>query len=170
MHFNSRVYLPKPLEEQQEIALQHLKARLLASVDSYIEQHQCDQYANLTPAERSGLKSLKRRSENREVVIYQTDKSGRFSIDTIENYIQSCQPHVAQDARITEEEYAKLKSQMNTHSTVWVRILQAGMSIEQMKRKKDGMVVSDCDFAPLYCLRPGHRTSYETFVWCYNSV
>ena len=43
--------------------------------------------SNLTREEQRGLRSLKG-SEN--VVVYQTDKSGRFAVDTKDNYRVAC--------------------------------------------------------------------------------
>ena len=46
---------------------------------------------NLEQAEKEGLKSITRRIREKEGVVFQTDKSGRLSVDTPENYRQSRQ-------------------------------------------------------------------------------
>ena len=58
---------------------------------------------------------------------------------------------------ITEEDYGKLENLMNAHSTMWIRILQAGKDTEQTRKIKSSMLVSDSPFAPLYCLRKDHK-------------
>ena len=46
-----------------------------------------DKWKNITEEEKEGLKSILTRRKEREIVTNITDKSGRFSVDTIENYI-----------------------------------------------------------------------------------
>lgn len=90
--FNKRVCLPNTLENGKEIDMQHLKERLMSVAKGFInEQNMRAARSNLTREEQRGLRSLKGR-EN--VVVYQKDKSGRFPVDTKENYRVACKPHV----------------------------------------------------------------------------
>ena len=49
---------------------------------------------NLTNNQKQGLHQLKQRIKANEVVVFPTDKSGRFSAHTPENYIQSMQKYI----------------------------------------------------------------------------
>lgn len=72
--------------------MQHLKGRLMSVAKAFInEQNMRVARSNLTREEQRGLRLLKGR-EN--VVVYQTDKSGRFAVDTKEKYRVACKPHV----------------------------------------------------------------------------
>ena len=53
------------------------------------------------------LKDLKSLRERQGVVTYQTDKSGRFSVDSMENYKEACKTHSINDITIDEEEHFK---------------------------------------------------------------
>ena len=97
------------------------------------------------------------RSKDNSVVIYQTDKSGRFSIDTAENYLLACEPHVKGDETITQQDYERLESEMNAHSVIWARILGAGHGTGHVNRIKNNMITHDCPLAPLYTLRKDHK-------------
>lgn len=77
--------LPSALSEEKEVGLQHLKNNMLKSVNNYVQNHMTKQWQNLTVNDKNGSRSLRKRSKDNSVVIYQTDKSGRFSIDTAEN-------------------------------------------------------------------------------------
>ena len=55
-------------------------------------------YSNLTTRERKGLKRLRQR----EAVVFQTDKSGRFAADTKENHSRASKPHIDNDKTITQ--------------------------------------------------------------------
>ena len=90
-------------------------------------------------------------------MIYQTDKSGRFWIDTAENYILACDPHVKGDETITQQDYERLESEMNAHSVIWTRILKAGHRTGHVNRIKNNMITQDCPIAPLYTLRKDHK-------------
>ena len=77
--FNKRVILPSALSEEKEVGLQHLKNSMMKSVNNYVQNDKNKQWQNLTENEKNGLRSLRKRSKDNSVVIYQTDKSGRFS-------------------------------------------------------------------------------------------
>ena len=114
--------------------------------------------SNLTREEQRGLRSLKG-SEN--VVVYQTDKSGRFAVDTKDNYRVACRPHVENDHTITESLHERLQKEANAHSVMWVRLLNAGEVVGGQARIKSNMLVSDCTLAPLYTLRKDHKTTTD---------
>ena len=56
---------------------------------------------NLTKQEQADISSLKKKVADKEIVIFQTDKSGRVAVDTPENYRISMQPHFASDPVIS---------------------------------------------------------------------
>ena len=155
--FNKRVILPSALSEQKEVGLQHLKNNMLKSVNNYVWNDMNKRWQNLTVNEKNGLRSLRERSKDNSVVIYQADKSGRSSIDTAENYILACDPHVKGDETITQQDYERLESEMNAHSVIWTRILKAGHRTGHVNRIKNNMITQDCPIAPLYTLRKDHK-------------
>lgn len=77
--FSKRVILALALSEEKEVALQHLENNMMKSVNNYVENDKNKQWQNLTENEKNGLRSLRKRSKDNSIVIYQTDKSGRFS-------------------------------------------------------------------------------------------
>jgi hypothetical protein len=155
--FNKRVCLPNPLNERKEIELQHLKSKMLTTAESYIERNKDVQMSNLTKQEKKGLRSIRKRCADKDIVVYQTDKSGRFSVDKTENYTKACETHIKDDEVISEQEYKILESKMNAHSVFWTRILQAGKDVGQMERVKNNMLITETPISPLYCLRKDHK-------------
>ena len=141
--FNKHVILPSALSEEKEVGLQHLKNNMMKSVNNYVQNDKNKQWQNLTENEKNGLRSLRKRSKDNSVVIYQTDKSGRFSIDTAENYLLACEPHVKGDETITQQDYERLESEMNAHSVIWTRILGAGHGTGHVNRIKNNMITHD---------------------------
>ena len=80
--FNKRITLPPPLNIDTEVKLRTLGVNLKKAIEA-ASQEKID--TNLSKQQSDGLRKLKERVKNREVVVFQTDKSGRFSIDTPEN-------------------------------------------------------------------------------------
>jgi hypothetical protein len=112
---------------------------------------------NLTKAEKSGLKSLKKRIEQDGIVVYQTDKSGRFTVDAIHNYREACHTQTENDPTVNQNFYEKIQKQANAHSTFWVRILRTGEETGGQARIKGNILVQDCTLPPLYALRKDHK-------------
>ena len=62
---------------------------------------------------------LKRFRERDGIVVFQTDKSSRFSVDTKTNYIKAFKVHVDKDKTIDDTQYDNMLREMNAHSTIW---------------------------------------------------
>ena len=157
--FNKRVVLPAPLDDEKEVTLQHLRDRLSKTTKKYVQstEYRTTVNGNLTKAEKSGLKSLKERIDQDGIVVYQTDKSGRFSVDAIHNYREACQTHTENDPTVDQDFHEKVQKQANAHSTFWVRILRTGEELGGQARIKGNMLVQDCILPPLYALRKDHK-------------
>ena len=102
--FNTETYMPKPLETTDEIKLQCLKNELIKITDEYAENNR-NSLSNLSKEQKAGLKSLKKRQKNKEIVVFQTDKSGKMIVDSPENYIEGAKAHFQNDDVVTIDEY-----------------------------------------------------------------
>ena len=94
------------------------------------------------------------------IVIFQTDKSSRFSVDTKTNYINACKVHVDKDKTIDGTQYDSMLREMNAHSCMWCKIIKAGeeASSHSEQRIKENMTASEgCDPPPMYALRKDHK-------------
>ena len=65
--------------------------------------------SNLTSEQQRGVKSLIPRVKEKEIVVFQTDKSERFSINTPENYHESVMPHTGIDAEVDRSKHKEAK-------------------------------------------------------------
>ena len=162
--FNRNVFLPEPLKTDKESEMMDLKRKLIGTTKEYIEENKKKRtptYPNMSVREKEGLKRLKQRDE---VVIFQTDKSGRFAADSKENYSRASEPHIMNDTTITEEEHVKCQKEINAHAIMWTRILRAGEKAGERaeSRIKGNMTVATGShgLAPLYTLRKDHKV-YE---------
>ena len=107
--FNSFVHMPPPLQEDEEIKFQNLKRDLVSVADRYVSETKAKarsesgtniKYANLSESEVKGLESIQKRDD---VVIFQTDKSGRMAIDSKQNYVAAAEVHIAGDSTIDDK-------------------------------------------------------------------
>ena len=152
--YNKRVYLPENSSEE-EIKITYLCHELEMITKSFEEEQKCE--INLNKEERLGLKKLRERDD---IVVFQTDKSSKFSVDTKPNYIEACEQHTSKDTTINEDEYAILIKEINAHAIMWCNFLKAGefSSSNGDQRIKENMIASEmCDPPPLYTLRKDHK-------------
>ena len=101
MPSNKHIYLPQNEKNRphndEEIELAYLSLELKKATDEFIATHKVE--PNLKPNELKGLKKLSKRTD---VVIFQTDKSSRFSIDDKDNYIRANEKHIKNDEIIDD--------------------------------------------------------------------
>ena len=87
LSLNKSVTLPDPLPQTEEIEIQELKQDILKTTQSYIQEHKHKmKHSNLTNSEKEGLTSLMKKKN--DIIISQTDKSGRISVDSVNNYVK----------------------------------------------------------------------------------
>ena len=114
-----RIFVPGPASDHVEITLAHIKQGIDLITDKYIKDN-CDskgnqKASNLSKDEVAGLKSLKKRVADNEILIVPTDKTGKITVTTPERYIASMQPHVANDVIITWKEKESIERRLNGH-------------------------------------------------------
>ena len=154
--FNKRITRPKAVDEETEIRMQSLKTRLKHVTNEYINSNA--ERNNLTESEARGLKSLKAEIKDKTLVVFETDKSGRFAVDSAQNYITSGVPHTSSDPSITMEDHKQIERTMNAHAVALVRMTQAGMAQRDTDRINGNMIISDSHPPPLYTTRKDHKS------------
>ena len=161
--FNKEVVIPEPLNEETENQLQMIKNQLTNVTRKYIAKNKIRnkelEGANLSEIQKEGLNSLTKR---KDAVIFQTDKSGRLSIDSKANYVEASKPHYEKDIDITEEIHERAQKEANGHSVMWSRMLRAGEGTKNGKnRVKTNLLVENNDLASQYTLRKDHKESTD---------
>ena len=81
---------------------------------------------NLTKAQRRGQAKLKKRQDNGEIVISQTDKSGINTVSKRDIYKQMGAVHTAKDKIITWKEYKGIKQNVLDHTGALNNVFQIG--------------------------------------------
>ena len=95
--FNAKVCMPKPSSLEKEIVFQKLKNDIREIATDMSKKTKDG--SNLLDSEKRGLKTLKDRTKEAEIVCFQTDKTGRWAVDTVENYTISTEQHIQRRIR-----------------------------------------------------------------------
>ena len=112
---------------------------------------------NLTEKQKRGIKSLKRKQKEGEIVIFQTDKSGKLAADTPDNYTEAARPHIEKDMIVTQKEYEDVEKLINAHSLFWMRMLRVGEETGDQERYKRSMKTENSKSSTLYMFRKDHK-------------
>ena len=102
---------------------------------------------------------LTQKIKDNTIICYQTDKSGRWSCDTAENYKKACNKHL-EDPTKTEVielgEHERAEKELNCHGYALLRM--AGLKDDiNGERIRKAMKSTNNALAPFYCLRKDHK-------------
>ena len=92
---------------------------------------------NLSKSEIQGLKSLKNRIKQGEVVVTMTDKSGRMAVVTRDQYFKSGEAHTKKDKQLAWNEVKYIQNQLNNHTWWLSSILGNSKGTDQSRMFKN---------------------------------
>ena len=141
---NSRVILPKKMRNfEQEAALQMFRTECMGVFRQYVAQN-CGKYgkqkSNLSRRHLKGLKSLKLRIQNAEIVIVPTDKTGNFAVLTREGYVEAGMKHTRGDQEAGWDELEQAQKEVNGHVAMILKILRVGEKWNHVDRIHETML------------------------------
>ncbi len=163
LKFNARITVPKPLDDMSEVNMQSLKQRLNRCTEEYVKETRHER-VNLTAEQKEGLKTLKEKKKDCDIIIMETDKSKRFSCDTPDNYKLLASTHMENDEVVTQETKALYEKQINAHTGMWLLMLRAGTEVNDVDRVKQSMTSHNNIPAPLSILRKDHKPSENDVI------
>ena len=116
-HLHHQVSLPLSVGKEEE-RLKAFKDSVMTKIDSIVEESKDWEKQSLNKKARRGIKKLTKRIKEKEIVCYETDKSGRWSIDSLENYERACKEQLDSDKiiEITEAEHDEAEKEMNAEA------------------------------------------------------
>ena len=97
-----RVQLAKARPVKEESELNTRETMIQRTSWNYISTQ--EKTENLTASEKRGLRKLKKRVKNGEIIILQTDKSGKFCVTDIETYRRMGREHAKNDEEVSWKE------------------------------------------------------------------
>ena len=158
---NSRVILPKKMRSfDEEAKLEMMRQETRATMRRYMEE-KCGQNgkqrSNLTRGEIAGLRSLKKRIKDGEIVILPTDKTGLFTIMTRETYTQCGLEHTKGDTIVGWEDLKRSQKELNGHTSMLIKIFGIGKDWNHTSRVRETMLSESMTTCPLSLLYKDHK-------------
>ena len=140
---NRYVILPRAQSAEKESKIEVLRVELQNEHEEWVKTH-CDckskQLLNLTKEEIKGLKSIRLRLVNGELVVLPTDKSGRFTLMTMATYIKAGEVHIKEDKEMTVDDLRKNQRHLNGHVSVLLKVFGTGANWEHQQRLRESMI------------------------------
>ena len=161
MKQNKRVTLPKASSIQVEALIEVRRKRATQLYDLCVKKlgEEVEMGKdNLTMGERRGLKSLKKRVADNEIIICSTDKSGRFCVLTREQYLEAGRVHVEKDRKISIEDQGEIERAVNGHMRWWNSIWNLGSNWSQEARCLSNLLNHGLGACPMTLLVKDHKT------------
>ena len=158
---NSRVILPKKAKNfELKAKLEMLRTECMGIFRQYLREN-CGKYgkqkSNLTKSQLKGLKSLKQRIDNAEIVVVPTDKIGNFAIMTHETYILSGMKHTRDDIEVGWEVLEESQKEVNGHVAMLLKIFKAGENWDHVDRMRETMLGKGMSVCPITLLYKDHK-------------
>ena len=113
--------------------------------------------SNLTRSEQASLKILQKGVESGELIITETDKSGKFCVLRRDQYLQSGAKHTSGDLEVEWEQVQSIQKAVNDHCKWIRRIFGFGVNWNHEDRFSSNMSDRWEIVAPLYLLVKDHK-------------
>ena len=171
--FNRHVFLPRNETVERESLHELRRVTMVDAFREFTKENKKEDEgnnetkikieSNLSKLEQMGLKSLKKRVQNEEIVITETDKSKRFCILKKSQYVQSGSKHTQKDVKVSHEQVKTMQNLVNDHSGWLRKIFNLGAEWNHEERLASSMTDRGEVVAPLYLLVKDHKGwSYES--------
>ena len=157
---NSRVIFPKKTDLDTESRLTMLRVETMALVRNYIEE-KCNkkgqQKMNLTASEARGLRSLKTRVKEGEIVVLPTDKTGKFAVMSRDYYEKSGLSHTQNDEEVGLDKIKVEQREINGHVAMLIKIFNIGGNWGHEERIRETMMGESMEVCPVQLLYKDHK-------------
>ena len=161
---NTKVHLPKPLPTHQEAITAVRREKWLEEHSKY-ERENCDengnQKSNLSAAQQRGLKKLRKRIKEGEIIVVKTDKSGKLAVVAVEDYIKMGEIHTSNDKEVDEEKSKEIQRKLNGNVSMWLKITNIGEDWNHGDRFRETCINHSCTISSMYLLIKDHKTVKE---------
>ena len=127
---NPRVCMPIPRPQDEEKVLGAKELVWQDIIEKY-RKGNCSEKGdqlktNITKQQKRGIKKLLDRQKKGEIVIQNTDKSGKIAVASQENYAKQGDVHVAGDEVVTWKEVEKAKNEVQCHARTLANVFKMG--------------------------------------------
>ena len=157
---NAYVIFPKPQPLEYEALLEIRRQKLAEVFKKYVTEN-CDekgrQLSNLTRQQARGLKKLKKRVTEGELIVAGTDKSGKLCVMPKEMYMEAGEVHTSKDRVVSEKLVHETQKKLNGHVSMWIKCLQMGENWDHRDRLRETQINHSDLVAPMYLQVKDHK-------------
>ena len=107
---------------------------------------------SLTKEEFRGYLSLKKRIKEHNIVVCESDKTGRLVVVERETYLRLGAPHRGEDRTVKYDEIREIQRLTNGHTSAWLKILGTGEAWNHLERIKTTTINSSNNVASMKLL------------------
>ena len=157
---NTNVILPGPLSPEQEQEIECRRVEWLKVFRDFMKEftdEQGVQESNLTKQEARGLKKLQKRVKEGSLVIVKTDKSGRFSVMSMEEYERAGRVHTDKDTEVNLQFLQENQRRLNGYISMLCKVFHIGEAHKHIDRIRSLKLTLSLSVAPLYLLFKDHK-------------
>ena len=157
MKGNKRFFMPQPVKKKDfEIKWRSLKLECMEVTRnvkrSLQNKYHGKKFYNITDEQQKGMNSIDQRKKTDGLVIFESDKSSKLTVDVNENYAEKMKPHLENSEVVDMATVEKIEREMNARSKCWVRILNVGAAWGNEDRVKKSVTSSSGEAPVLYGL------------------
>ena len=116
-----------------------------------------DQEQNLKPHEIRGLRKLRKRVQNKSIVVLKTDKSGKLTTMKRDLYEKMGSEACKNDPKLSRQEIRTIEKKINDHARMWTKMLNSGVDHDHMQRIMDSKQSVSENIAPKYFMFKDHK-------------
>ena len=161
MKGNSRVYFPRKARGlEEEAVFEALRLELRGVFKNYVGKN-CKkggvQVSNLTPSQARGLKSLRRRFKEGDLVIIPTDKSGNLAIMSRSSYLEAGLKHTLGDKEVGWDCIKEAQRELNGHVSMLIKAFKIGQKWDHGARIRESTMGENMSVCPLSLLFKDHK-------------
>ena len=140
---NNRVFLPKPMTAFKEAMVSVRASEWKKVREEYKSENtniKGEQKSNLNPQQLRGLKYLLKRVKAGEICIIETDKTGKFCVLSVEDYLEAGATHTDRDECVGDDQIRETQRVLNGHCSYMMKIFGAGSNWGQESRHREARI------------------------------
>ena len=98
------------------------------------------------------------------LVIYETDKTGKFVVDELENVENKMEKHFQNDKVIGPEAVKRAENKINSQTSSWIEILSIGEAAKHKRRTKMNLVAVENPIPILKGTAKDHKPAENSII------
>ena len=133
---NNKYLITLFIRANSESVIELVKNKVAKTFKKYVDLHcneKGEQESNLSMSEIRGLRKLRKRIKNKEIIAVKTDKSGKLTVMKRDLYEKLGEEKCKQDRIIDDHEHRKIEKRINDHVRFWTRMVNSGANHDHLE-------------------------------------